>query len=74
LNGRFKQTRELATTFADQAAIAIGNVRLFDEVQARTGELLRSASSPPASPTKMAQNEAASCELCILNVIFLSLK
>src|SRR5207249_938370 len=30
---------ELATTFADQAAIAIENVRLFDEVQARTEEL-----------------------------------
>jgi GAF domain-containing protein len=29
----------LLQTFADQAVIAIGNVRLFDEVQAKTGEL-----------------------------------
>jgi two-component system, NtrC family, sensor kinase len=33
---------ELATTFADQAVIAIENVRLFDEVQARTRELTES--------------------------------
>ncbi len=33
---------ELVTTFADQAVIAIENVRLFDEVQARTGELSQS--------------------------------
>ena len=69
---------ELVTTFADQAAIAIENVRLFDEVQTKTrelsealvyqtgsGNILRVIASSPTDigPVLKAIVESA-CELC----------
>jgi GAF domain-containing protein len=68
----------LLQTFADQAVIAIGNVRLFDEVQAKTrdlsealtyqtgsGNILRVIASSPTDvkPVLTAIVESA-CELC----------
>ena len=68
----------LLETFADQAVIAIGNVRLFDEVQARTRDLtealtyqtgsaniLRVIASSPTDVTPVLQAIVESaCQLC----------
>jgi len=47
----------LAMTFADQAAIAIGNVQLFDQVQARTRELAKSLDDLRAAQDRLVQTE-----------------
>ncbi len=48
---------ELATTFADQALIAIENVRLFEEVQERTRELSHSLDELRAAQDRLVQTE-----------------
>jgi two-component system, NtrC family, sensor kinase len=69
---------ELITTFADQAVIAIENVRLFDEVQAKTRELSEAltyqtgssnilsviASSPTDVEPVLAAIAESACGLC----------
>jgi two-component system NtrC family sensor kinase len=79
---------ELITTFADQAVIAIENVRLFDEVQAKTrdltealtyqtgsGNILRVIASSPTDvePVLKAIVESA-CELCEANDALVTLR
>ncbi|MEH2568506.1 GAF domain-containing protein [Bradyrhizobium sp. AZCC 2289] len=48
---------ELIATFADQAVIAIENVRLFDEVQARTRELAASLDNLRTAQDRLVQTE-----------------
>jgi signal transduction histidine kinase len=48
---------ELVASFADQAVIAIENVRLFDEVQSRTQELAASLDDLGAAQERLIQTE-----------------
>jgi len=48
---------ELLTTFADQAVIAIENVRLFDSVEARTRELAKSLEELRTTQDRLVQTQ-----------------
>ncbi len=48
---------ELVTTFADQAAIAIENVRLFESIEARTRELAKSLEELRTTQDRLVQTE-----------------
>jgi two-component system, NtrC family, sensor kinase len=48
---------ELVTTFADQAVIAIENIRLFDEVQGRTRELAASLDDLRTTQDRLVQTQ-----------------
>ena len=61
---------ELVATFADQAAIAIENVRLFESVEARTRELTKSLEEfasdpgPPGADTEIGFAWSTHCRHC----------
>jgi signal transduction histidine kinase len=48
---------DLVRTFADQAAIAIENVRLFEQVQARTRELVQTVDDLRSAQDRLIQSE-----------------
>jgi two-component system, NtrC family, sensor kinase len=52
-----QQQIDLVTTFADQAVIAIENVRLFEEVQARTRELAKSLDDLRTTQDRLVQTQ-----------------
>ena len=62
---------ELVTTFADQAVIAIENVRLFDEVQARTRELAQSVGELQMRSAKLlkAVNSTVDLETVLTTIV-----
>jgi GAF domain-containing protein len=61
---------DLLTTFADQAVIAIENVRLFDEVQTRTSELSRSVEELRAlSEVSQAINSTLDVEAVLTTIV-----
>ena len=61
---------ELVSTFADQAVIAIENVRLFDEVQARTHELAQSVGELQAlGEVSQAVNSTVDLETVLTTIV-----
>jgi signal transduction histidine kinase len=65
-----QQQIELVTTFADQAVIAIENVRLFDEVQARTRELAQSVGELQAlGEVSQAVNSTVDLETVLTTIV-----
>jgi GAF domain-containing protein len=65
-----KRQIELLCTFADQAVIAIENVRLFEEVQARTRELSQSISELHAlGEVSQAVNSSVDLETVLTTIV-----